>query len=51
LSGISARLLIVHAISPAVEAFYTRCGFTRLPVEAPTYALDLAKLERLASQE
>jgi GNAT superfamily N-acetyltransferase len=48
---ISARLLVVHAISPAAEAFYIRHGFTRLPVETPTYALDLAKLERLASQE
>jgi len=48
---ISARLLVVHAISPAAEAFYTRHGFTRLPVETPTYALDLSKLERLASQE
>jgi GNAT superfamily N-acetyltransferase len=48
---ISARLLVVHAISPAAEAFYIRHGFTRLPVEAPTFALDLVKLERLASQE
>jgi len=48
---ISARLLIVHAISPAAEAFYIRNGFIRLPVEAPIYALDLVKLERLASQE
>jgi len=48
---ISARLLVVHAISPAAEAFYVRHGFTRLPVETPTYALDLVKLERLASRE
>jgi GNAT superfamily N-acetyltransferase len=48
---ISARLLVVHAISPDAEAFYTRNGFTRLPVETPTYALDLVKLERTASQE
>jgi len=48
---ISARLLVVHAISPAAEAFYIRHGFTRLPVETPTFALDLAKFERLASQE
>lgn len=46
---ISTRLLVVHAISPAAEAFYVSHGFTRLPVETPTYALDLAKLERLAS--
>jgi GNAT superfamily N-acetyltransferase len=48
---ISARLLVVHAISPDDEAFYTRNGFTRLPIETPTYALDLVKLERTASQE
>jgi GNAT superfamily N-acetyltransferase len=41
---ISARLLVVHAISPAAEAFYTHYGFARLPVETPTYALDLVKL-------
>jgi hypothetical protein len=43
--------VIVHAISPAAEAFYIAHGFTRLPVETPTYALDLAKLARIASQE
>jgi GNAT superfamily N-acetyltransferase len=48
---ISARLLVVHAISPSAEAFYIRHGFTRLPVDTPTYALDLVKLERLASDE
>ncbi len=42
---VSARLVIVHAISPAAEAFYLRHGFTRLPVETPTFALDLVKLE------
>jgi GNAT superfamily N-acetyltransferase len=46
---ISARLLVVHAISPAAEAFYVRHGFTRLAVETPTFALDLVKLERLTS--
>ena len=45
---VSARLVIVHAISPAAEAFYVRHGFTRLPVETPTLALDLVKLEKLA---
>ena len=50
-SEVSARLLIVHAISPAAEAFYLRNGFSRLPVEAPIFALDLAKLERSPSQE
>jgi GNAT superfamily N-acetyltransferase len=48
---ISARLLVVHAISPSAEAFYTRNGFTWLPVETPTYALDFVKLKRTASQE
>ncbi|SJM95018.1 GCN5-related N-acetyltransferase [Crenothrix polyspora] len=45
---ISARLLVVHTISPAAEAFYVRYGFARLPVETPTYALDLVKLANLA---
>jgi GNAT superfamily N-acetyltransferase len=43
----AARLLIVHAISPAAEAFYVHYGFTRLPVDTPTLALDLVKLEKL----
>lgn len=45
---VSARLLIVHAISPAAEAFYLHHGFTRLPGEAPTLALDLIKLQKLS---
>jgi GNAT superfamily N-acetyltransferase len=48
---VSARLLIVHAISPAAEAFYLHYGFTRLPVESPTLALDLVKLQKLAKQK
>ncbi len=44
---ISARLVIVHAISPAAEAFYMHHGFTRLPVEAPPLALDLVKFEKM----
>lgn len=44
---VSARLLIVHAISPAAEAFYVHHGFTRLPVETPTLAIDLVKVRRL----
>ena len=44
---VSARLIIVHAISPAAEAFYRHHGFTRLPVETPTLALDLLKLQKL----
>ena len=41
---IAARLIIVHALSPAAETFYLRHGFVRLPVETPTLALDLRKL-------
>ncbi len=44
---VSARLVIVHAISPAAEAFYLHHGFTRLPVETPTLALDLVKLAKI----
>lgn len=44
---ISARLLIVHAISADAEAFYSHYGFTRLPTETPTYALDLVKFVSL----
>ena len=47
---VSARLVIVHAISPAAEAFYLHHGFARLPVETPTLALDLVKLGRLAGE-
>ena len=46
-SEVSARLVIVHAISPAAEAFYLHHGFTRLPVDTPTLALDLVRLQRL----
>ena len=45
---VSARLIIVHAISLEAEAFYLHHGFTRLPVETPTLALDLVKLQGLA---
>lgn len=45
---ISARLLIVHAISASAEAFYSHYGFTRLPTETPTYALDLVKFANLS---
>lgn len=41
---ISARLLIVHALSKAAEDFYERHGFVRLPVDTPTLALDLKKI-------
>ena len=46
-SEVSARLVLVHAISPAAEAFYSHHGFARLPVETPTLALDLVKLQKL----
>jgi GNAT superfamily N-acetyltransferase len=49
-SEVSARLVIVHAISPAAEAFYLHHGFTRLPVETPTLALDLVKFSKLAEE-
>lgn len=49
-SEISARLLVVHALSPTAEAFYKHHGFTRLPVETPILALDLAKLAALKLQ-
>ena len=45
-----ARLVIVHAISPAAEAFYLHHGFTRLPIDTPTLALDLLKLQKVADQ-
>lgn len=43
---VSARLMLVHAISPAAEAFYVRHGFLRLPVDTPTFALDLVNFAR-----
>jgi GNAT superfamily N-acetyltransferase len=46
---VSARLMIVHALSPAAEAFYQHHGFTRLPVETPTFAIDLVKLQKAAT--
>ncbi|GBR73550.1 GNAT family N-acetyltransferase [Acidiphilium acidophilum] len=46
---VSARFVIVHAISPAAEAFYLHHGFARLPVEAPTFALDLVKYQKIVT--
>ncbi|MFH1796324.1 MAG: GNAT family N-acetyltransferase [Pseudomonadota bacterium] len=40
---VSARLSLVHALSPEAEAFYLHHGFTRLPVKSPMLALDLLK--------
>ncbi len=45
---VSARLLIVHAISPDAEAFSLHHGFARLPTETPTYALGLIKFASLS---
>ncbi len=42
---VAARLMIVHAISPAAEAFHLHHGFTRIGREVPMLALDLVKLE------
>lgn len=44
---IAARLIVVHAISPAAEKFYRHHGFTRLPTETPTLALEIVKLRAL----
>jgi hypothetical protein len=48
---VSARLVMVHAISPAAEAFYLNRGFTRRPVKSPTLALDLVKFEKIKPQQ
>jgi ribosomal protein S18 acetylase RimI-like enzyme len=42
---VAARLMIVHAISPAAEAFYSHYGFTRIAGEFPALALDLIKVK------
>ena len=44
---VSARLVIVHALSKQAEAFYQKNGFTKLPVDSPTYALDLVKYKNI----
>jgi GNAT superfamily N-acetyltransferase len=52
-SEVSARLLLVHAISARAEAFYQHHGFTRIPGESelPTLALDLIKLAKMGGQQ
>lgn len=45
---VSARLLVVHVISSEAEAFYLHHGFIRLPIETPTYAIDLIKFASLS---
>lgn len=47
-ADVSARIMLVHALSSAAEAFYARHGFVRLPVETPTLALDLVRFAALA---
>lgn len=47
---VSARLVLVHAISPAAEAFCLHHGFTRLPVNTPTFALDLLKIKNMSRE-
>ena len=42
---VAARLIIVHAISPAAEKLYLHHGFPRLPTEAPTLAMNLRKVQ------
>ncbi len=44
---VSARLITVHAISLSAETFYLHHGFTRLPVDTPTFALDLVKVKNI----
>ena len=47
---VSARLIIAHAISASAEAFYLHHGFTRLPVDTPTFALNLVKVAKVARE-
>ena len=46
---ISARLVLVQALSPAAEAFYRHHGFTRLSGDLPTFALDLVRFAKLGA--
>ncbi len=46
---VAARLMLVHAISPAAEAFYRHHGFTRIGGETPALALDLVKVKLVGS--
>lgn len=45
--NVSARLIIVHAISERAEQFYLRFGFTKMPGEGRTLALDFAKYRKI----
>lgn len=44
--SVSARLIVVHAISEKAEQFYIRFGFAKMPTEGRTLALDLVKYQR-----
>ena len=48
--AIAARLMIVHAISPAAEAFYLHHGFARIGGQAQALALDLVKVRVFSSR-
>ena len=48
---VSARLMIVHALNTAAEAFYLKHGFARLPGDAPTLALDLVKFAAVMADQ
>ena len=44
--NVSARLVVVHAISEQAEQFYLRFGFAKMPVKGRVLALDLAKYRK-----
>jgi GNAT superfamily N-acetyltransferase len=46
---VAARLMIVHAISPAAETFCLHHGFRRISGDAPALALDLVKVKAFSS--
>ena len=45
--NVSARLMIVHAVSEKAEQFYLRFGFTRMSGEGRALALDFVKYRKL----
>ena len=45
--NVSARLVVVHAISEKAEQFYLHSGFVRMPGEGRTLALDLVKYRKI----
>ncbi len=49
---VSARLIIVHVLSPEAESFYRHHGFVQLPAFAgTTYALDLLKFLQIQQHQ